>query len=149
MEIINGTLTNDVARSKYTRFWVRANFWVSSLSPILNDYIKVECIRAYSFNEAIERVKPTIIICNIEGGETALFKNANLDGVEKVLLELHQWAVGRKNIKKLFDYFSARDFHYNQWHSSGSVVLFSHIYRDKMRKERLELSEKEWGMFKK
>jgi len=139
MEIVNGILTNDVTRSKYITFYLRENFWASSLSPTPNNYVSKERVRVYSFNEMIERVKPTLIICDIEGGETALFKNANLTGVEKVLIELHQWVVGRRNIKNIFDYFSARDFHYDQRHSNGAVVLFSHVNRDKMRKQRLAI----------
>lgn len=141
MEIVNGILTNDVTRGKYTTFYLRENFWASSLSPDPKNYVSTERVRIYGFNEMIERVKPTLIVCDIEGGETALFKNANLTGVEKVFIELHQWIVGKRNIKRIFEYFSARDFHYDWRHSSGNVVLFSHVDRDKMRKQRLKVAE--------
>jgi hypothetical protein len=32
-------------------------------------------------------------------------------------------------MKAVFDALSARDFHYDQWHSSHSVVMFSHVDR--------------------
>jgi len=142
MEIVNGVLTNNVKRGKYTEFYVRENFWASSLSPG-HKYARKEQVRTYSFNAMIERVRPTLIICDIEGGEIELFENANLSHVEKVLIELHQWSVGRRNMKKIFDYFSARDFHYDQHHSNGSVVLFSHVDRDNMRKKRLAVAKKQ------
>ncbi len=141
MEIVNGILTNDIGRSKYTKFYLRENFWASSLSPEPKNYVDTERVRIYGFNEMIERVKPTLIICDIEGGELDLFKNANLTGVEKVLVELHQWVVGKRNIKKIFDFFSARDFHYDCRHSYGRVILFSHVDRDKMRKKRLATAQ--------
>lgn len=89
-------------------------------------------VPVFSFNAVVERIRPTLIICDIEGGEIELFEHANLTGVQKVMVEIHQSVVGRMNIKRLFDMFSARNFHYDEHHSSGSVILFSHIHRVKL-----------------
>lgn len=141
MEVLNAVLTNKISAGEHADFYLRENFWASSLSPTPQKYLDVIKVPLYSFNTIVENVKPTLIVCDIEGGETELFEHANLTGVEKVLIELHQWVVGRRNVKKLFDYFSSRNFHYDQRHSSGSVVLFSHVDRDKMRKERLAVAQ--------
>jgi hypothetical protein len=109
-------------------FYLHQDFWASSLRPGAGDYDKIE-VPVFSFNLAIERIRPTLIICDIEGGEVDLFEHANLCGVQKVLIEIHQNVVGRMNIKRLFDMFSARNFHYDQHHSNKSVILFSHVSR--------------------
>lgn len=47
-----------------------------------------------SFNQVVEAVRPSLIVCDIEGGERALFAEADLSGVCGVYLELHQRARG-------------------------------------------------------
>jgi len=49
--------------------------------------------------------------------------------VKKVYMEIHQKVLGRRGVKRLFDAMSARMFHYDQNHSAGSVILFSHVDR--------------------
>jgi hypothetical protein len=70
-----------------------------------------------------------MLIVDIEGGEAALFEDVPLTGITKIYIEVHQQLLGRVGMKRLFDAFSKRDFHYDQWHSSHGVVLFSHVLR--------------------
>jgi FkbM family methyltransferase len=128
VEVQNAVLLNSTS-SETVEFYQREDFWASSLSPKPFGYKSLVNVPARSFSAELEQFRPTLIICDIEGGELDLFLNANLTGVRKVYLEIHQKVLGRKGIKALFDAFSARNFHYDQWHSSGSVVLFSHISR--------------------
>lgn len=111
-------------------FYVHKDFWASSLDPAAG-YDRVEEVKVESFNAVLADIRPTMIVCDIEGGEIELFRNADLSGVKKVFLEVHQRRIGRRGMKELFDYFHARDFHYDQAHSEGAVVLFSHVDRDK------------------
>lgn len=111
-------------------FYVHKDFWASSLSPIA-DAIRVEKVAIDSFNDVITNLRPTLIVCDIEGGELNLFKNADLTGVKKVYLEVHQKILGRRGMRALFEIFHSRDFSYDPHHSEGSVVLFSHVDRDK------------------
>ncbi len=48
-----------------------------------------------SFNAEVESFRPTMVICDIEGGELDLFMHANLSGVKKVYMEIHQRVLGR------------------------------------------------------
>lgn len=111
-------------------FYVHHDFWASSLAPF-NNPLRVDKVPFASFNALVADLKPTLIVCDIEGGELDLFRNADLTGVKKVYMEIHQHRLGRRGIKALFEIFHARDFHYDQHHSSGSVILFSHVDRDK------------------
>lgn len=129
-ELRHAVLSNGVSGRSEMDFYIHKDFWASSLSPIAEP-IRVEKVRVDSFSEVIATLKPTLIVCDIEGGELELFKNADLTGVKKIYLEVHQRRLGRRGIKSLFDSFSARDFAYDQHHSEASVVLFSHVDRDK------------------
>ncbi|MES2657310.1 MAG: FkbM family methyltransferase [Verrucomicrobiota bacterium] len=122
-----GVLLHDPA-SATIPFYVHPDFWASSLSPGAGDRRKVE-VPTFDINKTLERIRPTLIVCDIEGGELDLFEHADLTGVRKVLVELHQNVLGRANIKRIFDTFSFWNFHYDQHHSGGGVVLFSHIDR--------------------
>jgi len=110
-------------------FYVRRDFWSSSLSPTPWGYEKEISVPAVPFDSVRERYRPSLLIVDIEGGEEALFTNVALTGIKKIFMELHQNVVGRVGMKKIFDTLSARDFHYDQWHSRGAVVLFSHVLR--------------------
>lgn len=124
----HGVLLNN-CYDKYIDFYLRKDFWASSLSKEKFGHNKVVKVPVYSFNKAINDVKPSMIICDIEGGELNLFKNSDLTGVKKIYLELHQKLLGRKGMIDIFKILSDRGFHYDQWHSHNGVVLFSHISR--------------------
>lgn len=111
-------------------FYVHRDFWASSLERVA-DFDRIVKVKVESFSSVIASVRPTLIVCDIEGGELDLFRNADLSGVKKVFLEVHQKTLGRRGMKELFEFFHARGFHYDQAHSEGAVVLFSHIDRDK------------------
>ena len=133
VEIENAVLTNSPGDGS-TKFYVRADFWAPSLSPEPFAYVEAVDVPTRSLSGEIETFRPTLIICDIEGGELALFQNANLEGVKKIYMEIHQKVLGRRGVKRLFDAMSARDFHYDQYHSNGGVVLFSHVDRDRPSK---------------
>lgn len=124
----NGVITNTSSGRKID-FYVRNDFWASSLSPSPYQYKEIAQVETINFQELLFEFKPTMIICDIEGGERELFEGVQLIGVKKVFMEVHQNLLGRWGMKKLFERFSHQDFHYDVWHSVGQVVLFSHVGR--------------------
>lgn len=124
--VINTGVLMDRPSEDAVPFYIMQNFWGSSLC-YKPQAIRQVLVPTIDLNSALERIRPTMIICDIEGGELDLFENANLDGVTKIFMETHQRVLGRAGMKRLFDNLSAKGFHYDQNHSSGSVVLFSHI----------------------
>lgn len=128
LTVRNAALTTNLAEQSLT-FYVRKDFWGSSFSKAAGDYQTTVSIPTESFNDVVQRFQPTFIICDIEGAELDLFFNASLFGVTRVLMEIHSKVLGRSGVKRLFDAMSARDFHYDEYHSHGSVVLFSHVKR--------------------
>lgn len=128
VEVLNGVLSNNKNETK-SKFYLRQDFWASSLKEKPWDYNEVIEVPNMSFSQEIKTFNPTLIICDIEGGELDLFQNSTLEGVNKVYMEVHQDVLGRRGMKSLFDVMSDKGFHYDQWHSCRSVVLFSFVYR--------------------
>jgi FkbM family methyltransferase len=110
-------------------FYLRKDFWASSLLPEPWGYEREVAVPRVSFASVLERYRPTMLIVDIEGAEQHLFRDIPLTGVKKIYMELHQNLLGRIGMKAVFDFMSSKDFHYDQHHSRGSVVLFSHVLR--------------------
>jgi len=127
-EVINAVVLPR-AEAATVPFYLRRDFWASSLSPEPFGYDEVVDVPVVGFEEMLERHGPTLMVVDIEGGEGELFGDVALTGVRKVYIEVHQQILGRHGMKRLFDAFSRRDFHYDQWHSTHGVVLFSHVLR--------------------
>jgi FkbM family methyltransferase len=126
VEVFNGILSDDNINSK-SKFYLREDFWASSLVKDPWEYEAVIDVPNVGFSHEINTFRPTLIICDIEGGELDLFVNGDLGSVERVYVEVHQEVLGGQGMKQLFDAMSEKGFHYDQWHSCGSVVLFSRI----------------------
>lgn len=107
-------------------FHVHRDFWASSLRKTTAT-IHSFPIPLVSFDRTIKTTRPTVIVCDIEGGEKTLFTTSDLTGVRCVYLELHQRVLGPAGMRDVFQAFHDRGFHYDQTHSSGAIVLFSRI----------------------
>lgn len=107
-------------------FYIHQDFWASSLRQTTGT-IRSCPVPLASFDETLRTVQPSLIVCDIEGGEKALFKTSDLAGVRKVYIELHQRVLGPAGMREVFQSFHDRGFHYDQKHSSGAIVLFSRI----------------------
>lgn len=110
-------------------FYLRKDFWASSMSPGPWGFEAEVAVPRVSFASVRECYRPTMLIVDIEGAEEQLFRDVALTGIRKIYMELHQNVIGRVGMKNVFDFMSSRDFHYDQHHSRGSVVLFSHVLR--------------------
>jgi FkbM family methyltransferase len=109
-----------------TDFYLNKDFWASGTHSFLGEAIRVPVT---SFQKRLDEIRPTMLIIDIEGGEETLFEATDLTGVKKIMVELHQNTIGRRGMKHVFDLLSAQDFHYDLWHSSRSIVTFSHVDR--------------------
>lgn len=121
----NAILSNDMSH-RNVAFYIHRDFWASSLLPLENP-LRVDKIPMRSFNSALKEIRPTLIVCDIEGAELNLFTGAKLEGVKKIYLEIHQKKLGGSGIRDLFEVMHNHGFHYDQHHSNGAVVLFLRI----------------------
>lgn len=109
-----------------TDFFVHPDFWASGTHSFLGTPIKV---KTTSFQKRLNELRPTMLVIDIEGGEVEIFDDVDLTGVQKIILELHQLTIGRRGMKKVFDVLSNQNFHYDVYHSTFTVVTFSHVDR--------------------
>jgi FkbM family methyltransferase len=121
-EFRNAVLFNNPSDS-HANFYVSRHFWGSSLMPI-RDPVAVEKVRIDDFAKVVGELKPTLIVADIEGGELPLFRDAVLDGVDKIYLEVHPTRLGLGGLRELFANFERHGFVKDRAHSRRWVMLF-------------------------
>lgn len=108
-------------------FYLRQDFWASSLDGKKWKYVDTVEVQTLDLNALVSEHRPTILVIDIEGGESGIFENASLGGVKRIMMELHQEVIGRNSVKEMFDQLSERGFHYDQDFSCSNQLVFSHI----------------------
>ncbi|AFY42240.1 FkbM family methyltransferase [Nostoc sp. PCC 7107] len=90
-------------------FYVGKSFWSSSIIQRKSDdqVIKVPVI---PFNQEIQRIDPTFLIIDIEGGEYELFQYANLHNVKKICIEIHSAIMGVEKTEFVQQKLAAQGF---------------------------------------
>jgi FkbM family methyltransferase len=61
-------------------------------------------VEADGISEVISEYKPSAIVMDVEGAEIELLRNCSLDGVSKLVVEMHPHVVGEDKIASLCDY---------------------------------------------
>ncbi|WP_336423721.1 FkbM family methyltransferase [Roseovarius sp. D0-M9] len=134
-EIENASITNAVALSDSATwpkddvmpFYVTDPFWSSSLSEPQNKPSTITHVAATRLSDMIKRENPSVIVCDIEGGEASLFDSVDLKGVRAIYMELHTRVYGGAGIRKVFDDMHRHNFFYHQKASCADVVLFERL----------------------
>lgn len=75
------------------RLHIAADFWASSIYPS-SDAEHVVSVPVQCFNDAVQRIRPTFLVIDIEGGEVDVLKDADLTTVQKIVMEIHPQFVG-------------------------------------------------------
>ncbi|MEQ1770797.1 MAG: FkbM family methyltransferase [Devosia sp.] len=122
VEFRNAVLFNkpDAAQAD---FYISKHFWGSSLLPIRNA-VAVEKVSIDDFDGVRQQLRPTLIVCDIEGGELGLFRDADLTGIDKVYLETHPWVLGPAGMADLMSSFVRHGFEKDHSMSTRWVMLF-------------------------
>jgi FkbM family methyltransferase len=118
--IENSILANAEGEQK---FYLERDFWSSSTVKRSSDAIEVSVPVRRLVGE-IERIRPTFLIVDIEGGEAEIFQDASLPHVKKVLIELHPHVVGAAAIARVRRAFAAAGFSPAREMASGNQVYY-------------------------
>lgn len=120
------TLTPGVLgpRKSTAPFYMRAPFAASSLAPLDGEEAEEIKVDVHNAKTVMGTVKPTVVLCDIEGGEADLLANLPLKGVRNVVVKLHPTHIGKDGVKGIFDTLHAADLVYDPRLSSGRVVGF-------------------------
>ena len=107
-------------------FYLHQNFWASSLVPVKKRFrTGIVQVPVVSFSEMVREHRPTLLVVDIEGAETTLFKDVQLDGIRKVLMEVHHKVIGPSGVGMIFAFFASQGFVYDPRYSERGVVVFS------------------------
>lgn len=82
------------------RFYIDNEFWASSAQLTGKTTREVE-VERLDVNDEIERIRPTFLIVDIEGGEADFFSIANLTGVRKICVETHAHVLGNYGVSRM------------------------------------------------
>lgn len=109
-------------------FYVRHDFLASSMADDLGDanggVARVEQVPVLAINAVMQRIKPSFLICDIEGAEASILPKADLSSLRAVLIELHPQTTGQSGIQAVFDVMHTHGLTYFPRASEGKVVLF-------------------------
>lgn len=126
----NVVLTNEPIDSM--TFYLRKDFWMGSLSAEPNAFVDTVEVPTASLDGLIRSEDISLIVCDIEGAESFLFENADLTGVTRIYLELHDHVTGLKGIRDLFQALEQKGFAYDPRYSAKSVILFRRVEEDEV-----------------
>lgn len=132
---VKGSVYNEILSSDSTMiaagtmdFHIREDFYGSSTTKEYGREVRQTVqIPVKSFATAVEEIKPTVIACDIEGGELGLFDDVNMPSVKKIMLETHQTSLKGAGMRQVFHELHKADFHYDERYSRGSVSVFTRI----------------------
>jgi FkbM family methyltransferase len=122
---INAVLTNEPQAS--ATFYLRRDFWMGSLAAAPNPYLGTVEVPTMSFDALLRNEAIDLIVCDVEGAEAVLFHGADLSGVDRIFLELHDHVTGLSGVRGLFATLAGHGFVYDPRHSLGAVVLFRRL----------------------
>jgi len=92
VDLRNGVATADDGPE--IDFYLRADFWGSSMEPDSRPWLSKATLPRFGLKRLIAELNPTVIVCDIEGGELGLFDGADLSGVRGVVIETHPKVYG-------------------------------------------------------
>ncbi|MDE9451613.1 FkbM family methyltransferase [Aliiroseovarius sp. Z3] len=114
-------------------FFVRSNFLGSRLSAenTENDARKVS-VATKHYDEITREYPHNVLVMDIEGGELEFLADANLSGVELVMLELHPKVYGGNGRQQVIEHLTRKGFTLDEATSRGQVASFKKPARMKL-----------------
>lgn len=106
-------------------FHVREDFLASSLDRLSGDgIVREETIAVRDARRETQRLKPTVLICDIEGAETQVIPALDLSSVRVAVVELHPQWIGAQGVAAVFQAMMAAGLVYYPRRSNAKVVCF-------------------------
>lgn len=123
----NVTLLNGVISGEgegELNFYLRPDFWASSMEPDSRGYDKIVSVPAFSIHKLIAEKSPTVIVSDIEGAELGLFDHADLSGVRVMILEFHPKVYGETNQFAIIGLLADKGLHIVPTNKPSTVRTF-------------------------
>ncbi len=101
VDLLNAVVTGGDGAAATLPFYLRHDFWASSMEPASRPYEAVAEVPCLAFAPLLARTRATVIVCDIEGAELGLFAGADLSGVRAVVVELHPKVYGDDGLRQV------------------------------------------------
>ena len=108
IDLRNGVVSSGPAQD--VDFYVRKDFWASSMEPDSRAYESVEKLQNFDIRELVKEIDPTVIVCDIEGAELGLFDKVDLSKVRVLILEVHPKVYGQENLASIMNMLIHKGF---------------------------------------
>jgi len=107
------------------RFYIRRNILASSLDPRDGDgIVQTAQVPVWDLKETMAKLRPTVLICDIEGAEAQLVPQMDLANLRAAIIELHPQWIGPKGVNAVFEAMMAAGLVYHPRGSQNKVVTF-------------------------
>lgn len=106
-------------------FYIRRDFWMSSLIEEQGPYLEVLEIPSLDVDALVTAHDINVLVMDIEGAERQLLQAAVLHGVDRVFMELHDHLYSLAGVRDVFVTMLEKGFSYDPRNSSGACVVFS------------------------
>jgi FkbM family methyltransferase len=129
-EIENVTVTNAIVGPKKGKatFYQRENLLTSSLDPepakLDVPVVAEHEIEVLNINTVWKELKPSVLVCDIEGAEAELFEKATLSGIRMAVIEVHPQWIGETGVRAVFDAMHRNGLTYFPKASVAKVLVF-------------------------
>jgi len=123
VDLRNGVVV--ASNRKKAPFYLRADFWASSMEPDSRPFVKKKHLNCFSIHDLIRETSPSVIVCDIEGGELGLFDEADLSAVRAMILEFHPKVYGAENVDAITALLAGRGLIFQQPDKPSTVRQFA------------------------
>jgi len=101
-------------------FFRQPSFWASSALALPGGV--PERMPKIGLHGLVSRLRPDVLIVDVEGGERDLFSQTDLPGVREIIVEVHKPQIGLAGIAECLDRLRALGFGYDPAGSENSVL---------------------------
>jgi FkbM family methyltransferase len=125
--VVNVELVNQILlpspSEPYVNFHIHKSFAESS---VLQHHAvdKIVSVETRDVNSVLKEFSPQILVCDIEGGESILFKDIDLGGIRALVIELHPAMISRESIDMIYQVCDSFELDPVESLSSQNVVAF-------------------------
>ncbi len=120
VDLRNGVIAADAGPE--IDFYLRPDFWASSMEPASRAYARAVKLPRFGLKQLMLDLRPTVIVCDIEGGELGLFDGADLSSVRAMVVEFHPKVYGNDGVADIMAVLAAKGINLSATNKDGSSV---------------------------
>ena len=125
--LIHGAVTEANNTSESIEFEQKKTFWAGRLADADSNPTAVVSVPLLRMSELMQKIRPQVVIMDIEGAEQYLFDAPWPGFVRAVMMELHPGQYTDKVIKQIVDCMSESGLTYDPGPSRGRILAFRKV----------------------